>query len=84
MIGLGLVSAALILADIYLRGYRQHLKVMEAVWPLTALYAGPLAVAAWARWGRPMSRRLALPAEYPFDYVLALRTCPPTPPRSGS
>lgn len=30
---------------------------MEAVWPLTALYAGPAAVAAYIRWGRPMSPR---------------------------
>ncbi len=56
-IGVGLLSAALILADIYLLGYREHVKIMEAVWPLTALYAGPLALAAYARWGRPMSYR---------------------------
>jgi hypothetical protein len=56
-IGIGLVSAALIIADIYLVGYREHVKVMEAVWPLTALYAGPFALAAYARWGRPMSHR---------------------------
>lgn len=51
-IGVGLLSAALILADIYLLGYREHVKIMEAVWPLTALYAGPLALAAYAAWGR--------------------------------
>jgi hypothetical protein len=51
----GLLSAALILTDIYLLGYREHMKIMEAVWPLTALYAGPAAVAAYLRWGRPMS-----------------------------
>ncbi|MGH3284622.1 MAG: DUF4396 domain-containing protein [Streptosporangiaceae bacterium] len=56
-ISIGLLSAALILADIYLLGYREHMKIMEAVWPLTALYAGPLAVAAYIRWGRPMSRK---------------------------
>jgi hypothetical protein len=54
-IGTGLLSAALILADIYLLGYREHMKIMEAVWPLTALYAGPIAVAGYIRWGRPMS-----------------------------
>jgi hypothetical protein len=53
----GLVSAVLVLCDIYLLGYREDMKIMEAVWPLTALYAGPLAVAAYVRWGRPMSRR---------------------------
>lgn len=40
-IGVGLASAAVIAADIYLLGYREHVKIMEAVWPLTALYAGP-------------------------------------------
>jgi hypothetical protein len=54
-LSIGLLSAALILADIYLRGYREHMRIMEAVWPLTALYAGPAAVAAYLRWGRPMS-----------------------------
>lgn len=56
-IGLGLLSAALIVADIYLLGYRAHAKIMEAVWPLTALYAGPAGLAAYARWGRPMSHK---------------------------
>ena len=56
-ISVGLASAAVIVADIYLLGYREHVKIMEAVWPLTALYAGPLALAAYFRWGRPMSRR---------------------------
>jgi hypothetical protein len=31
--------------------------VMEAVWPVTGLYAGPLAVGAYTRFGRPMTRR---------------------------
>ena len=54
-IGFGLLSAALIAADIYLLGYRERVKIMEAVWPLTALYAGPLGLVAYFRWGRPMS-----------------------------
>lgn len=54
-ISAGVLSAALVLADIYLLGYREHMRIMEAVWPLTALYAGPIAVAAYLRWGRPMS-----------------------------
>ena len=56
-IGIGLLSAALILAGIYLLGYREHVKIMEAVWPLTAPYAGPLALLAYFRWGRTMSYR---------------------------
>ena len=51
------MSAALIAADIYLLGYREHVKIMEAVWPLAALYAGPLGLVANFRWGRPMSHR---------------------------
>jgi len=54
-ISIGLLSAALILADIYLAGYREDVKIMDAVWPLTALYAGPIALAAYAAWGRPTS-----------------------------
>jgi hypothetical protein len=49
--------AALILADVYARGYRQQMPVMEAVWPVTALYLGPLAVAAYIAFGRPKSAR---------------------------
>jgi hypothetical protein len=53
----GLLSAAIIVADIYLLRYREHMKIMEAVWPLTALYTGPAGLVAYFRWGRPMSRR---------------------------
>ncbi len=47
-----LLSAGLILYDIYGRGYRQTMGVMEAVWPVTALYLGPLAWWGYRRWGR--------------------------------
>lgn len=49
------VSAVVILGDIYLRGYRQRMPVMEAVWPVTALYFGPVAVWMYWRYGRPQS-----------------------------
>src|SRR3954469_14966661 len=52
-IGAGLVSAAAILYDIYRRGRRQPVRVMEAVWPITALYTGPLGWFIYARLGRP-------------------------------
>jgi hypothetical protein len=51
------ISAAGILLDIYGRGYRQRMPIMEAVWPVTALYGGPLAVWGYARYGRPSSGR---------------------------
>lgn len=38
----GFLSTAAILYDIYGRGLRQPMRVMEAVWPITALYLGPL------------------------------------------
>jgi hypothetical protein len=54
---LGFGSAAWILWDVYGRGYRQPMRVMEAVWPITALYFLPGAVWAYQRFGRPTSRR---------------------------
>ena len=53
----GLVCALVILYDIYGRGYRQRIGAMEAVWPITAVYAGPLALLAYYRYGRPESRK---------------------------
>ena len=50
-------SALDILIDIYVRRYRQHMRIMEAVWPVTALYFGPVAWLAYRRWGRLNSPR---------------------------
>ncbi len=50
-------SAAWIAGDIFLRGYRQQMWIMEAVWPVTALYFGPAAMWAYRRWGRPNSHK---------------------------
>jgi hypothetical protein len=51
------VTAGVILYDIYGRGYRQKMGVMEAVWPVTALYLGPFAWLGYRRWGRLSSPR---------------------------
>ena len=59
-LGLGVVASGAILCDLYVRGYRQQMRVMEAVWPITALYLGPLAWLVYRRWGRlgsPQFRR---------------------------
>lgn len=56
-VGLALLCAALILYDVYGRGYRQRVRVMEAVWPITALYLGPLGLLLYYRLGRPRSER---------------------------
>ncbi len=56
-LAIAFACAAIIAADIFLRGYRQPMWIMEIVWPVTALYLGPLAVWGYARWGRPKSPR---------------------------
>ncbi len=38
--------------DIFAAGHRQKMWIMDVVWPITALYAGPLAVLAYYRVGR--------------------------------
>ena len=56
-VGLALLCAAIILYDVYGRGYRQPTGVMGVVWPITALYFGPLALPAYQRWGRLRSEK---------------------------
>ena len=73
--GISLASAfvctGLIAADIFVRGYRQHVCIMDVVWPLTALYSGPLGWLAYRRWGRLNSPRYRQQAgargHYPFS-----------------
>jgi hypothetical protein len=52
-LALAFATAAAILYDIFVVGRRQRMPVMEAVWPVTALYFGPLAWPAYRRWARP-------------------------------
>jgi len=54
---LAAACAAVIVLDMTLRGYRQPMTVMAVVWPVTALYLGPIGLWAYARWGRPRSPR---------------------------
>ena len=49
---LSIVAALLVLADIFLLGRRQHMAIMEAVWPLTVLYWGPVGLIFYAWFGR--------------------------------
>lgn len=53
-LSLAFMSAAAITIDI-LRGRRQTMAVMNFVWPITALYFGPLALWAYWRLGRTAS-----------------------------
>jgi hypothetical protein len=51
-LALAFLSAGLVAIDVFGRGARQAMPVMDVVWPVTALYLGPLAVLAYRRWGR--------------------------------
>lgn len=42
MLFCGLASAAIILVDVV--RHQQHMAIMNWVWPITGLYAGPLAL----------------------------------------
>jgi len=64
-IGVAVVCATWIAADLWVRGHRQEMGVMEAVWPVTALYFGPAAVWGYRRFGWPKSPRWR--AEHGFD-----------------
>jgi hypothetical protein len=49
------LCAIIILIDLF-RGHRQHMWIMNVVWPVTALYSGPLGLWAYFRWGRLSTR----------------------------
>ncbi|MDA8297823.1 MAG: DUF4396 domain-containing protein [Actinomycetota bacterium] len=55
MLALAFASVAWIAADQWLRGHRQQMRIMEAVWPITALYWGPVAIFGYRRFGLPKS-----------------------------
>jgi len=54
-LGVAVLCAVWIVLDV--RRYPQHMPVMAWVWPITALYAGPLAVWGYRRFGRTTSHR---------------------------
>jgi hypothetical protein len=54
-LAVGLACALHVANDIVLRGNRQQMPVMGWVWPITALYLGPVAVWGYRHWGRPRS-----------------------------
>ena len=50
------VCSLVIVFDIF-NGHRQQMWIMEVVWPVTALYAGPLALYAYFKLGRLATRK---------------------------
>jgi hypothetical protein len=75
-LAIAFVCAGLIAADIFVRGYRQHLWIMDVVWPLTAVYSGPLGLLAYRRWGRLNSPRYRQQSgvrnHYPFSVSVGI------------
>ena len=55
-LALAFCSAAVVLVDIFVRGYRQRMWIMEVVYPVTALYWGPVALWFYLRHGRRNTR----------------------------
>lgn len=55
-LALGFASATIVAADL-LTGHRQHMWIMNLVWPITALYSGPLGLWAYFSVGRLSSHR---------------------------
>ena len=53
--------AGAITYDIFVNHRRQPMGVMNAVFPITALYFGPLALAFYWRWGRTAARNMVAP-----------------------
>jgi hypothetical protein len=54
-VALSVAIAAGIVVDVLVLRHRQAMKVMEWVWPITALYLGPFALWAYLRHGRQYS-----------------------------
>lgn len=65
-----LICAAAIVIDIF-SGHRQKMWIMEAVWPITALWAGPVGLWAYFRFGRMSRGDGKAGGEKPFAVVVA-------------
>ncbi len=56
-VALAVLTAVAVAYDIYGRGHHQPVRSMEAVWALSALWLGPIALPLYARTGRPRSQK---------------------------
>lgn len=56
VLGVAFASALAIAFDIFVRGHRQTMPIMDLVWPITALYWGPVATYQYFRRGRARSK----------------------------
>jgi hypothetical protein len=67
----GVISAGVIAADL-VAGRHQKMRIMNAVWPLTALWAGPLGLGAYFRFGRAPRTHDPPDAGQPPSFVVAV------------
>jgi hypothetical protein len=51
-VALGVISAIVVLYEIFGRRHRQRNAAMNVVWPVAALFLGPVAIWAFNRWGK--------------------------------
>lgn len=61
-LSLAAICALVIVTDV-LMGRGQHMWIMNLVWPLTALYFGPVALWAYFKWGRLGTRHRMMEAK---------------------
>jgi Domain of unknown function (DUF4396) len=71
-LGLAFITCALILFDIFGRGHRQQMGVMDAVYPITALYSSVLVLLLYRRWGQNAADRNRVAAARPRWAMLAI------------
>ncbi|HEX3361898.1 MAG TPA: DUF4396 domain-containing protein [Solirubrobacterales bacterium] len=73
-LGIGFVCAGVIVYDIFVNHRRQPMGVMDAVFPITALYLGPFALGLYLRWGRAGVRPRSAPStsERPWWATMAI------------
>ena len=63
-LALGFASALIISIDVFARGYRQKMWIMNLVYPINALYWGPVGVWFYSRYGRRKAKTV-LARTYP-------------------
>jgi len=71
-LGGAFLCAGAIAWDIFGRGHRQRMAIMNAVWPITALYLGPLALWGYRRRER-LDQRVPAEHEQPAGFVAHAR-----------
>ncbi len=66
-------AAASVAFDLVRRG-GQKMWIIDIVWPVTALWAGPIGAWAYWRFGRIGNQRIGKPPEQPFPVIAAKAT----------